>query len=89
MHIAVNMITKFCKLREKEVINICNGKRLGFISDAEIDVNTGKILRIIVPKNSKCFSFSGNKNSFIIPWQNIERIGDDAILVRISELIQP
>lgn len=76
-------------MKEKDVINLCNGKRLGYVSDAEIDINTGRVIRIIVPRNGKCLSFGGGKNSITIPWQNIERIGDDAILVRFSELLQP
>ncbi|MBE6677873.1 MAG: YlmC/YmxH family sporulation protein [Ruminococcaceae bacterium] len=83
------MVIRFCKLKEKEVINLCNGKRLGYVSDAELDINTGRIIRIFVPKSSKCFSFGNDKNNIVVPWQNIERIGDDAILVRVSELIQP
>ena len=76
------------KLKEKEVINICNGKKLGYISDFEIDACSGKILKIIVPKSAKCLSFTASKNSILIPWSNIEKIGDDAVLVRLAEIAQ-
>ena len=42
---------KQCKtdnFREKEVVNISDGKRLGFISEVEFDICTGKITEIIV-----------------------------------------
>lgn len=86
MHTIVIMVTKFSKLREKEVINICNGKRIGCVSDIELDLNTGRVLRLVIPKSGKCFGFSTVKNTLYIPWQNIEKIGDDTILVRYAEL---
>ncbi len=82
------MIIRLNKLKEKEVINVCNGKKLGCIIDVEIDVNTGRILRIILPKGGKCLSFTGGKGVLFIPWQNIERIGDDAILVRLADITE-
>jgi YlmC/YmxH family sporulation protein len=41
--------TTFCELREKEIINICDGARLGCICDLEIDDSTGTICSIVVP----------------------------------------
>ncbi len=40
---------RICDLREKEVINICDGERLGFVEDVEFDLCTGKITHIIIP----------------------------------------
>ena len=83
------MVIGFCKLKEKEVINICDGKRLGYISDIDIDLCTGRVLRLLIPKGGKCLSFTGSKHPICISWQNIERIGEDAILVRFAELPSP
>ena len=38
----------FNSLRDKEVINICDGKRLGYINDLEIDICDGKVCAIVV-----------------------------------------
>lgn len=80
------MISTYSKLKEKDVINICNGKRLGCISDLELDLTNGRIIKLIVPGGSRCFNLLGDKNKICIPWQCIEKIGDDAILVHIAEL---
>ncbi|MBQ3080825.1 MAG: YlmC/YmxH family sporulation protein [Clostridia bacterium] len=80
------MVSTFCKLKEKAVINVCNGKQLGFVSDLEFDTQSGRILRLIMQNSSSFFSMFGNKNTLYIPWHCIERIGDDAILVRLTEL---
>ena len=68
--------------KQKEVINLSDGRRLGYVQDVEADFTTGKITAIIVPENNKLFSMSG-KNDLVIPWDKIEKIGDDIILVKI------
>lgn len=68
--------------KQKEVINLLDGKRLGYVQDVEADFENGKITAIIVPGTSKMFTI-GNKNDIIIPWDKIVRIGDDIILVEI------
>lgn len=68
--------------KQKEVINLSDGRRLGYVQDVEANFDTGEITAIIVPGTSKMFSFGG-KNDIIIPWQQIKRIGDDIILVDI------
>ena len=39
---------RLCELREKEVINLCDGKRLGCIMDVEFDKGSGKIEKVIL-----------------------------------------
>ncbi len=68
--------------KQKEVISMVDGKRLGYVQDVEADFNTGKITAIIVPGNNKFFGI-GSKNDYVIPWEQIAKIGDDIILVNI------
>ena len=68
--------------KQKEVINLTDGRRLGYVQDVEANFETGEITAIIVPGTSKMFSI-GNKGDIIIPWNKIRRIGDDIILVEI------
>lgn len=67
-------------LRQKEVININNAQRLGFVSDVEVSLSGGVIESIIVPGKAKLFNFKNN-GDVIIYWENIKVIGDDVILV--------
>ena len=77
------MGTKGLDFKHKEVINITDGRRLGFVQDVTADLESGLITSIIVPGSTKLLNmFSGN-NDIIIPWQNIKCIGDDVILVEI------
>ncbi|MCL2775131.1 MAG: YlmC/YmxH family sporulation protein [Oscillospiraceae bacterium] len=70
-------------LRDKDVINICDGRRLGCVDDVEVDVNSGRLVSIIVPCDGRLFGFGKTKN-LVILWDSIEKIGDDTILVKID-----
>ncbi len=74
------------ELRQKEVINIIDAKRLGFVSDVEVSVEKGAIEAIIVPGRAKLFNIGGN-GDLVIPWNKIKMIGDDIILVEFSDSI--
>ena len=40
---------RMSELKKREVINVCDCRRLGFVGDLDIDPCSGKILAIIVP----------------------------------------
>lgn len=69
--------------KHKEVINISDGKRLGFVQDVTADFKTGTIKEIIVPGNTKIFNIFSTKEELIIPWSSIKTIGEDIILVEL------
>lgn len=76
------MSIRFCELRQKEVINLCDGRRLGCVCDAILD-KCGHIEAVVVPGQGGFVLFKGNKE-IIIPWCKIVRLGDDVILVDID-----
>lgn len=67
--------------KHKEVINIKDAKRLGFVQDVTADFRTGTITNIIVPGNTKFFNIFSTGEELTIPWTSIKAIGDDIILV--------
>jgi len=78
------MYCRIADLRCKEVINICNGHRLGFVYDVEIDIITGRVVAIIIPGPCRFLGLFGREDDYIIPWDCITRIGEDIILVEVS-----
>lgn len=70
------------QLRQKDVINLCDGTRLGCISEIEFDTCSGQICSLILSSGG-LFSF-GKDSGIVLPWNRIECIGEDAILVKIS-----
>ena len=79
------MGSKGLDFKHKEVVNIVDGKRLGFVQDVTADLNSGVITSIIVPGNSKLINLFAGNNDIIIPWQDIKCIGEDIILVEINK----
>ena len=69
--------------KHKEVININDAKRLGFVQDVEADLESGNITSIIVPGSNKMFNIFSADNDIIIPWERVKQIGEDIILVEI------
>lgn len=75
-------MNKSSDFKNKEVINILDGKRLGYVTDVDINYEKGTVEAIIVPGPSALLNiFSGGKNDYVIPWNNITKVGDDIILV--------
>ncbi|MBQ9757305.1 MAG: YlmC/YmxH family sporulation protein [Clostridia bacterium] len=69
------------ELKTKEVINVTDGARLGFVSDVEIDLADGRLTAIIVPGAYRMMGFLGREEDIVIRWENIKKIGDDIIII--------
>ncbi len=69
------------ELRNKEVINVHDGCRLGFVGDVDIQVPEGRVAAIIVFGPCRFFGLFGRGEDYYIPWDCIQRIGDDIILI--------
>lgn len=76
---------RICELRQKEVINERDCKRLGFVCDVDIDICTGKIISIIVPGPCKVWGIIGRDHEYVINFSCIKQIGPDIIIVNIDE----
>ena len=68
-------------MRNKEVINVCDGCRLGFVADVDIKLPEGQVIAIIVYGPYRWFGLFGRGEEYYIPWDCIQRIGDDIILI--------
>ena len=68
-------------MRKKEIINLCDGARLGYACDFEFDKCTAQITGLII-ENGSGFLGLGKSEKMVIPWCKIECIGEDTILVK-------
>ena len=73
------------ELTEKQVVNLCDGKILGYVIDFKVDICCGKLTSIIIPGEGGIFGFK-RCTDIIIPWEKICRIGKDTIIVDIGLL---
>lgn len=79
------MQTSFLDLRNKEIINVNNGKCLGNITDVLFDSHTGEVLGLVVPDCRGFFHIFRGADDIFIPYQSICKIGEDAILVELFD----
>lgn len=80
------MICKINDLKDKEIICVSDGTRVGFVCDAEIDCSAAKLTSLVVYGRAKLFGLLGREDDFVIPWDNIVVIGSDTILVNYKPI---
>jgi YlmC/YmxH family sporulation protein len=76
---------KISDFQTKDVINIVDGKKLGQVSDLELDLRQGRIESIVVPNHSRFFGLFGGGDDVVIPWRSIVKIGLDVVLVKLDD----
>lgn len=74
-------------LTEKQVVNLCDGKILGYIVDFMVDICNGRLTAIVLPGEGGIFGFK-KCTDIIIPWEKICKIGRDTIIVDIGAIPQ-
>ena len=73
------------KLKIKEVINISDGRSLGFVYDIEVDLDKGVIDGIVIPGTRGFMGlFSKKEGDVVIKWDKVKTVGDDVILVDLE-----
>ena len=78
------MIVRITDMHDKEVINICDGTRLGFVDDLEVDTCTAQITALVICGRSRLFGLLGRDPDIVIQWRDIEVVGDETILVNFT-----
>lgn len=78
------MELSFCEMRAKEVVNICDGKKMGNIIDLIFDSSCARITGLVVPAEKSFLNFFKNSNDIFIPYSCIRKIGTDIILVELT-----
>lgn len=81
------LVVQKSEMMLKDVIDVNRGKKLGFIDDVDIDTKKGTITAVIIPGHSnKIMSFFSKRNDVIINWNDIQKIGEDVILVNRNDV---
>ena len=76
------MICRMSELRCKEVINVRDGIKLGYVDDVEIDGCSAAVVSVVIFGKSRFFGLFGREEDLVIPWSCIEVIGEDIILIK-------
>lgn len=78
------MCCRIIEMRDKQVICIKDGTIIGCVCDVEIDIKCGKLISIVVFGRPRFFGLFGRCEDVVIPWDCIEIIGADTILVNFD-----
>lgn len=79
------MLLNFVDLKQKEVINIVDGKKLGYPEDFIFDSENTKIKSFTIPTPTKTFSFKKSEPK-VVNLDDIFLIGQDVILVNLPTM---
>ena len=75
------MECRVSELRYKEIINVSDGSRYGWVGDVEVDLDSGQVRALVVPGRLRLFGLLGREEDRYIPWDRVRRFGEDIILV--------
>ncbi|MFP7494169.1 YlmC/YmxH family sporulation protein [Terribacillus saccharophilus] len=73
------------ELQMKDIILMENGKKVGNVSDLEINAHNGHIAAIVVTLKGKMMGLFGKEEELVVPWNQIVTIGTDVILIKSPE----
>ena len=76
------MICTLTMLRNKEVIDMKTGLRLGYVDDIEIDTDTERVTALVIFGRPRAFGLMGREGDLVVKCTEIALIGEDTILVR-------
>lgn len=82
------MDSRITDLRDKEIIDIRNGCRYGYVGDMEIDLETGRVSALVIPGRLRLFGLLGREKETVFRWESVRRFGEDIILVEGTGEIQ-
>lgn len=75
------------ELRLLDVVNVVDGRKLGYVYDLDVDVDTGNIKALLLPGDGGrgLFSLFARRPDIAIPWGRVRKIGIDVILVHVPD----
>ena len=72
---------RFFDFKQKEVINIKDGSRLGYVSDIHMCKDKGHCKQLIIPGPARIFGVFGREQEYRVDWEHVKQVGDDLILI--------
>lgn len=80
------MVCRIADMRHKEVVNVRDGTKLGYIDDVEFDTTTAELTALVVYGKARFFGLFGREEDIVVTWQDIEVIGEDTVLVSFDRI---
>ena len=78
------MIARIAELKDKQVVSLKDASVVGFVSDIEFDTDSGSLTSVVITGKNRGISFLGRGEDIVIPWDKIDVIGNDSILISME-----
>ncbi|MGI6128888.1 MAG: YlmC/YmxH family sporulation protein [bacterium] len=74
------------QLEDKELINLQDGRRIGYFGDADLVFNadTGQIVGLEISNRNRFLQLFSEKYISVIPWDAIKKIGREVIILDVG-----
>lgn len=79
------MLFKISDLGLRDIVNLVDGAKLGPVSDVYIDLDTGKVVSLVLSGGKKYFGLLTAGRDVVVPWEKIKKIGVDTVLVEVED----
>lgn len=78
------MDTRLGQLQHKEIVDLRTGAVLGYADDIVLCVETAQVQSLVVCGRPRLFGLLGRQPDLLIPWGQIQTIGEDTVLVSLE-----
>ncbi|MBE6837505.1 MAG: YlmC/YmxH family sporulation protein [Ruminococcus sp.] len=79
------MLYSLSQIKNKEVVDVKTGVKIGYVDDAEIDTASSSVVSLLVFGRPRFMGIFGREDDIVIKCDDIELIGEDTILVNFKE----
>jgi len=78
------MLFKISDLGLRDIVNLVDGAKLGPVKDVHIDLETGRVVSMVLSSGRKYFRLMSAGQDVVVPWEKIKKIGVDTVLVEVD-----
>lgn len=75
---------KATELELKDIVNINDGAKLGPVKDLQIDIETGRVVALVLQAPRRYFGLVRQGKDLVIPWEAVKKFGQDTVLVDLQ-----
>lgn len=77
---------KATQLETKDIVNLADGAKLGPVKDLHIDLETGKVVALVLQAPRKYLGLMRSGRDMVIPWDLVKKFGLDTVLVELQPM---
>lgn len=77
---------KATQLEMKDIINLSDGAKLGPVKDLHIDIETGKVVALVLQAPRRYMGLMRSGRDMVIPWDLVKKFGLDTVLVDLQPM---